>query len=308
MKISRYAPLAKRFVNVLFSYRKNHKYKVRIISINLKRMCGNIKTFAKVILIGVLTTVFRVIGQLLIPTGTPQTVLQPSIFSANGTLPIVFMVYGIIAYSILSAMYLLIRENLSGYKLGKGLKYGMACAIIWTSYLLEPLPHVISLLDKVTYPIADSAALIVMGLLLGLFLSKSTPSKTCVRKSSRMRFDVLLISAFFVVGRFIQYSYFKIYSSFETEMVQTLLWVVLAGIAISFVVLWFNGLLPTQNKWTKALLTGLVLFGVDLLLFNLFVPLVFSADILDLIIRTVVDTIAVTIGLLVTNIQIAKAK
>jgi hypothetical protein len=213
------------------------------------------------------------------------------------------MVYGIFTYSILSAMYLLIRENLSGHKLGKGLKYGVACAIIWNSYLLEPLPHVINLLDKVTYPIADSAALIVMGLLLGLFLSQRNTSKTCVRKSAPMPFDALLISAFFVVGRFIQYGYFMIYSSFETEMVQTLLWAVLAGIAISFVVLWFDGLLPTQNKWKKALLTGLVLFGVDLLLFNLFVPLVFSADIPDLIIRTVVDTIAVTIGLLVTNVR-----
>lgn len=265
-------------------------------------MCGYIKTFAKAILIGVLTTIFRVMGQLLIPAGTPQTVLQPSIFSMNGTLPIVFTVYGIFTYSILSAMYLLIRDNLSGHKLVKGLKYGIACGIIWTSYLLEPLPHVISLLDKVAYPIVDSAALIVMGLLLGLFLSKSTPSKACDRKSSRMPFDVLLISAFFVVGRFIQYGYFKVYSSFETEMVQTLLWAVLAGIAISFVVLWFDRLLPTQNKWKKALLTGLVLFGVDLLLFNFFAPLVFSADIPDLIIRTVVDTIAITVGLLVGQI------
>lgn len=257
------------------------------------------KTFTKVIFVGILTTCFRVIVQLLIPAGTPQTVLQPSIFATNGTLPIAFTMYGIFTYSILSMMYLLIRDNLSGYKLVKGLKYGIACSIMWTSYLLEPLPHVISLLDKVTYPIADSAALIVMGLLLGVFLSKNTPSKACDKRPSRMPYDVLLISSFFVVGRFIQYGYFKIYSSFEIEMVQTLLWVVLAGIAISFVVLWFDRFLPTQNKWKKALLTGLVLFGVDLFLFNFFAPLVLSADIPDLIIRTVVDTIAITVGLLI---------
>lgn len=39
-----------------------------------------------------------------------------------------------------------------------------------------------------------------------------------------------------------------------------------------------------------------VLFGFDLLLFNLFMPLVFDADIPDLIIRTCVDFSCITIG------------
>ena len=41
---------------------------------------------------------------------------------------------------------------------------------------------------------------------------------------------------------------------------------------------------------------GVILFGVDLLLFNFFMPLVFSVDILDLFVRTFVDLLFVTIG------------
>ena len=38
------------------------------------------------------------------------------------------------------------------------------------------------------------------------------------------------------------------------------------------------------------------MFGADLLLFNFFMPLVFAADVPDLIPRTIVDIVAVTIG------------
>ena len=51
-------------------------------------------------------------------------------------------------------------------RISQGLKYGLSCCVVWIVYLLEPLPHVAPL-DRITYPIADSLALIVMGLLLG---------------------------------------------------------------------------------------------------------------------------------------------
>ena len=46
------------------------------------------------------------------------------------------------------------------------------------------------------------------------------------------------------------------------------------------------------------LILGGLLFGVDLFLFNFFMPLVFAADIPDLILRTLTDTFAVTVGCL----------
>ena len=43
---------------------------------------------------------------------------------------------------------------------------------------------------------------------------------------------------------------------------------------------------------------GCLLFGVDLILFNFFMPLVFDADIPDLILRSFIDILAVTLGCL----------
>ena len=119
------------------------------------------KTIFKVVIVGIITTIFRIIGQLLIPAGS-QNVLLPSIFVKNGTMPLAFSIYGVFAYSLIAMMFLLISNQLSGNKIIQGLKYGGFCCCIWIVYLLEPLPHV-SPIDRITYPATDGLALIVMG-------------------------------------------------------------------------------------------------------------------------------------------------
>ena len=129
-----------------------------------------IKTVLKLFLIGLITTGVRIVGQLLIPAGT-QTVLAPSSFAQNGTMPLAFTLYGIFAYSVFAAMFLLIRERMDGNRLWQGISYSLACCAVWVTYLWEPLPHVAAM-DRITYPIADSLALIVMGLFLGRMFGK----------------------------------------------------------------------------------------------------------------------------------------
>lgn len=74
------------------------------------------KNILKLIIVGVITTISRIIGQLLIPAGE-LAVLQPSIFVKNGTMPLAFTLYGIFAYSIIASMFLLIRNQLTGNKI-----------------------------------------------------------------------------------------------------------------------------------------------------------------------------------------------
>ena len=56
----------------------------------------------------------------------------------------------------------------------------------------------------------------------------------------------------------------------------------LTGIAISCVMAWLNLRIGSGNRVRRAMILGCLLFGVDLILFNFFMPLVFDADIPDL--------------------------
>ena len=128
-------------------------------------MVGRTKCILKIFFIGVMTTFSRIIGQLLIPPGE-QSVLPSSVFVINGTMPLAFSVYGVSAYSLIAAMFLLVHNQLSGSRVVQGLKYSVACSLIWIVYLLEPLRHAAPL-DRITYPLADTFSLLVMGALVG---------------------------------------------------------------------------------------------------------------------------------------------
>ena len=258
-------------------------------------MNKTIKNILKIFLVGLATTVVRIIGQLSIPAGK-QTVLAPSIFAQNGTMPLAFTVYGVFAYSLIASLFLLIRNCLGGNRIWQGLKYGLSCCAVWIVYLLEPLPHVAAI-DRITYPVADSLALIVMGLLLGWLFGKSK----CLLGRQKTAFPVLpalTVTACFFAGRMIQYLILGIYSSFDEKPLETILWCLLAGIAISCVMAWLNPRIGSGNRVRRAMILGCLLFGVDLILFNFFMPLVFDADIPDLLLRTLIDILTVTLGCL----------
>ncbi|HIZ20716.1 MAG TPA: hypothetical protein H9674_07640 [Firmicutes bacterium] len=256
-------------------------------------MGKSIRNILKLLFIGLATTIVRIIGQLSIPTGE-QVVLAPSIFARNGTMPLTFTVYGIFAYSLIASLFLLVRKQMGGNRVWQGLKYGLSCCFVWIVYLLEPLPHVTGM-DRITYPVADSLALIVMGLLLG-WLFGNPAQRANREKRAFPALPVLAVTGCFLVGRMIQYLLFGIYSSFDEKPLETVLWCLLTGIALFCVMDWLDRYVDSGGRIKRALILGGLLFGVDLALFNFFMPLVFAADIPDLILRTCIDILAVTVG------------
>lgn len=211
-------------------------------------------------------------------------------------MPLAFTVYGIFAYSLTAFLFLIIRNRLSENRVLQGLKYGLSCCIVWIIYLLEPLPHVVGM-DRITYPVADSLALIVMGLLLG-WLFGNPERRADKEKRQFPIIPALAVTVCFFIGRMIQYLIFGIYSSIDEKPLETVLWCLLTGIAISCVAAWQDLFIRSGNRIKRALILGGLLFGVDLILFNFFMPLVFDANIPDLILRTFIDILMVTVGCL----------
>lgn len=253
------------------------------------------KNILKIILVGIATTVCRIIGQFLIPAGE-QSVLEPSVFANNGTMPLVFTLYGIFAYSLIASMFLFVRNQLTGNRVWQGLKYGISCCAIWVVYLLEPLPHVAPL-DRITYPIADGVALLVMGVMVGFLFGETKPHIVKKAKCNDI-IPLIVIAACFVIGRLVQYFIFDIYSFFDSKRFETVMWCTLTGFVVACVMVWLNRYVKQNSRVVKAIILGGLLFGLNLTLFNFFMPLVFKADMTDLILRTSIDFLTVMFGCL----------
>ena len=252
------------------------------------------KTIGNILLIGLATTAVRLLGQLCLPAGE-QSVLSPSVFARNGTMPLAFTLYGILAYSLIAALFLLIQPRMPGRGLTRGLSYGLCCCAIWTVYLWEPLPHVAPP-DRVTYPLVDGLALLLMGALLGWRFPG--PGQRAERRRERWpRAPLLVLVLCFLAGRMALYVGADLYSCFSHRPVFTLLWCLLTGGTVACAMAWLNRFV-IGGRLRRALTLGGLLFGGNLTLFNFFMPLVFAADLPDLILRTLVDAAAVSVGCL----------
>ncbi len=252
------------------------------------------RTLVKVLAVGVLTTVARTIGQTLLPADGTAT-LAPSVFVEHGLLPAAFTIYGTAAYSLIASLFLLISKRTSGNRLVQGFRFGLACAAIWVVYLLEPLPHVLPL-DRITYPLADGVTLLLMGVLVGRLLGESR-SSFGLRQPAPLR-PVFMIALCFLLGRLLLYVGFGIYSSFAENATETIGWCLLTGSVVAVVLVWLNRSVEVSGLLARAGTVGGLLFGINLTVFNFFMPLVFDVGLADLVLRTAVDIAAVSFGCL----------
>lgn len=265
------------------------------------------KTFLKILGIGAVATICRLVFQLLIPDAA-QTVLPPSSFMENGTLPLAFSIYAIFVYSVLAALFLLVRQGIAGTGVVQGLKYAFALCVLWAVYLFEPLPHATSIMkDSVAYVLADGIALLIMGLMAGWLL----PGKDAMATKDRTPRVSALIGIVapmivFVAGRLLLYTVFDIYSSFDQRIPATISWCVAAGVVASGVTLWLADRASVLGKFCQPFVVGLMIYAVNLVLFNGFLLLVFDFSKLDLVLRTGIDIIALSLGLWLAAVYMRK--
>jgi len=261
------------------------------------------KRLFKILVISFMLIIIRSMLQLIIPS-TNQTVLQPSVFVKNGTLPMVFMIYGTVAFAAITIIFILIHRGMGGGKVLKGIRTGLIYSIVWTIFLVEPLPHG-STIDLFSYPIADSFVLLLLGLMSGKFLSENSAKKSH-KLTTNSIFNISIITLIFTIGRIIEYKFFHIYSMFEQAQAKTLLWVICAGIIIGFMFEYLNYTINVNDVLERSLVFGGIFFGVNLVFFNFFLPIVLNVNIIDLIIRTLIDILSVIIACLIINVKESK--
>jgi hypothetical protein len=227
---------------------------------------------------------------------------DPSIIARAGLLPLAFTVFGIITYGLLALVFVMIQEQIPGTKQTKGCLFGALFAVMWALYLLEPLPgnSGLSLFEFLAYPLADGVSLLFIGVLLGRFLASNTEKSnhTGIR-SIIMALIVIVLT--FLTARYLYYNVFHIYSFFAKKPLETMVWATSTGIWIGIMYLSLNPGMPVRQPILRGSYFGIIIFGIDLTLFNLFLPMVFEASVIEFLVRSAMDIIPVTIGVYIVE-------
>ncbi|UWV47991.1 hypothetical protein N1236_05640 [Acetivibrio thermocellus] len=256
----------------------------------------NKKRWLTLFLVALSATIFRLILQAFIPSSGSNPFPSSAIVKAGLLIPS-FTIYALITYFLLAVVFVIIQGRLPGTKIKKGLMFGFLFCMMWCIYLFEPLPHVssTSLTELFAYPIVDGISLVFLGLLLGKFVAVDSQLSGKVYINLNI-VPLMAIPVCFLVLRVFCYSIIHIYSSFTANPLGTMIWAVASGIWIGVLYLFLGQGIKIESPMVKSLFFGIIVFGINLFLFNFFITLVFESDIADLVIRTMADIISVTIG------------
>jgi len=223
---------------------------------------------------------------------------QYSIVAISLGMEITALLWAIIAFSGAAFVYFQAKGSVLGEGKEQGLRYGFAIALLWICAMLEGVSIFGNpIINEFFTGLSDAIPVFIMGILLSLL----KPQKEKEIYVSRYTWGgkAVVIAAFaatFVLGRYIAYCAGLIRSGYQTRPLNTFLWTLLMGVCIGVacVLLGDTGKLPSLKR--RAAKFAFLIFGINWATFQLFMPLLFSGYLTDVLFRIVIDTTLVTIG------------
>ena len=207
-------------------------------------------------------------------------------------------VWALLAFSV-SAIVFIKHQGLFPEKgIKKGFRYGGSIAVLWLLGMLEgvilfnnPFPN-----EFIT-GLSDAVPVLLMGVLLSLIVSEKNSdgiiSKYLVNKQV---FVVLIFAGVFTIGRYIMYITGLIRSGYTTNPMQTLIWTLSMGICIGIIFILLTDMNNFKNYIKKSIRFGLFIFGLNWIMFLVFMPVMFKGYITDSFLRAAIDILTTFTG------------
>ena len=205
------------------------------------------------------------------------------------------------------SLFVLIQDRLPGKKLTKGLTFSLAFGGMWFVYLLELVPHAPwQLPSSLYYPVVDGITVGSLGLLLGMFMATDSRGQGTARITDGV-LALAAIPVLFLAGRLVSYNVLGIYSMYLSRPLDSLLWVVVMGTWVAIMYFLLRPGIAGKSPLLTAAFFGIVVFGINILLNDLFMPIPFDLSLMglgefsyaDLIARTAIDVLFVTAGVFI---------
>ena len=262
--------------------------------INLK------KNWWKILFLALIAIFINAVGHIIDGTKLPTNIDPLSIFSKTIGTRTVAIIFFIIFFSSMSVTFLIIEKWMHGSKIVKGLKFGISWGIIFFLGAIETYPVFgkTSIIADIRLGLVDLISIIVLGILLGkFFASDGQSSKTHIQNNS---LTLLVVTSFYIIGRYFAYSILKIESGFIERPVSTFIWTLATGISFGILYILTGRNISEKNLIKRSAFCGLTNVGTNWLIFNLFWPFVYQSSLLRfvefIVGRAIVDTIFIILG------------
>jgi hypothetical protein len=201
-------------------------------------------------------------------------------------------------------VYWHIKNEIPGEGVKKGLRYGTAIALLWLFAMLEGVSLFGNPIIK-EFMVGLSDAIPVFG--LSILLSKLQTEKvegnlSDVFNLTKIIKTVSIFTGVFLTGRYIAYFSGVIQSGYQARPLLTFIWTLLMGISIGAAFVLLNNNRNERSLKHRAAKFGFLIFGLNWMVFLVFMPLLFTGYIIDVFLRIIIDTTLVMIASYLTLI------
>lgn len=229
---------------------------------------------------------------------TPKVANWSFLVKKFGLLPTIIVWY-FIAYGSISYIFYRYENKFIGINSTKGLRYGIAIGILWGWGMLEGVSlYGNPIINEFITGICDAIPVALMGLLLGIFTTKSNhlENKKKSINPSNILVSFFIFSTIFLVGRYFFYCTNIMKSAYHTSPYFTFVWTLLMGTCIGTTYILLGKSTQSSSQLLSAVKFGIIIFGVNWLVFIAFMPFILNGILIDSIIRVIVDTLLVILS------------
>ncbi len=222
-----------------------------------------------------------------------------SIIITSGYFPPVAFASLTMAFCIMGLMFLAIQKTLHGTKQLKGALFGIALGGMYLigmmeAYVLFP----VSLFGEFYTGMVDGSGILLMSLLLGKYMADDMTDR---ERLARPTFPAtLIIPVIYVLMRYFSYTVLHIESSYFTRPLATFIWTAGMGCWGGVMYIFIGRGIGYENPLKQAMVFGGLVFGINWVIFNLFGLLFIRVSVLDLLHRSIFDSLAIMIGVYVS--------
>ncbi|MEN6390480.1 MAG: hypothetical protein ABFD04_08670 [Syntrophomonas sp.] len=210
--------------------------------------------------------------------------------------------WALLSFSGAAYVYCRIRNTIPGEGIRKGLRYGSAIALLWLFAMLEGVPLFGNpIINEFMVGLSDALPVFIMGILLSLL--KAEQGENSAVEPFTLGQKMMVISGFtgiFLIGRYVAYFTGVIQSGHQISPFYTFLWTLLMGACIGVVCILLGNSVNILSLESRAAKFGFLIFGVNWAVFLIFMPLLFSGYLIDVLSRIIIDTLLVTVGYYLT--------
>lgn len=277
----------------------------------MQKQIGKKRTIVISIIAVILSTIIAIIAHAILPAEVNVDDFD-SIFVKTLGFPVVASLYFLILFThcTIAVNYFGKKSSMTGNQIG--LRFGLSFALIYLigmqEIVVDASPFFVWGIDFIKYQIfmglGDAIPVFILCMIIGHFTIKNTLKSTYIHKNNLLNNIVTIcfitLAIFFI--RIICYKTGIIYSNYNEYPLPCSIWTILFGATLGFI---FIFLKPVYLNMKFCNLKIIILtIGLNWIIFNSFIGLIFKGVIPQMIIRSIIDIFVVyVIAIILEMIQ-----